>query len=49
MFAEQAVVSSVQSQAMIIDEPSNINLSNQSIIMVRMIEFEAKRFHDKKL
>ncbi len=45
MFAEQSVVSLMQSYAMIVDKPSNINLAHQSIVMFGMIEFEAKCFH----
>ncbi len=33
---------------MIIDEASNINLSRQCVVVVGMIEFEAKRFHDRE-
>ncbi len=47
MFTEQLVVAFMQSYAVIVDKSSDINLSHQSIIMIRMIEFEAKRFHDK--
>ena len=47
MFAEQSVVSLMQGYAVIVDKSSDINLPHQSIVMVGMIEFEAKRFHGR--
>ncbi len=39
----------MQRDTMIVDETSNINLSHENIIVVRVVEFEAKGFHCTKL